>query len=66
MLDNHMIGGCNMYEKQDGRDNQNYERYYKYRSAKLTVSHHKWRLNKCEAVQEVNHMQDANNITLSS
>ena len=25
MLDNHMIGGCNMYEKQDGRDNQNYD-----------------------------------------
>ena len=36
----------------------------KYRSAKLTVSQHKWRLNKCEAVREVNHMQDANNITL--
>ena len=28
------------------------------------MSHHKWRLNKCEAVQEINHMQDANNITL--
>ena len=41
-----------------------YERCYKYRSAKLTVSQHKWRLNKCEAVQEINHMQDANNITL--
>ena len=25
ILDNHMIGGCNMYEKQDGRDNQNYD-----------------------------------------
>ena len=34
------------------------------RSAKLIVSHHKWRLKKCEAVQEINHMQDANNITL--
>ena len=33
-------------------------------TAKLIVSHHKWRLNKCEAVQEINHMQDANNITL--
>ena len=43
-----------------------YERCYKYRSAKLTMSHHKWHLNKCEAAQEINHMQDANNITLPS
>ena len=32
--------------------------------AKLTVSHHTLRLNKCEAVQEINYMQDASNITL--
>ena len=24
-VSSHMIGGCNMYEKQDGRDNQNYD-----------------------------------------
>ena len=38
----------------------------KYHSTKLTMSRHNWRLNKCEAVQEINHMQDANNITLPS
>ena len=54
MLDNHMIGGCNMYEKQDGRDNQN---------SKKKKTFHQIRSNAMEGRQ---HMKDAKNIALPS
>ena len=57
MLDNHMIGGCNMYEKQDGRDNQNYDVY----TRKKTF--HQIRSN---AMEGRHHMKDATNIALPS